>query len=244
MMDMSLELKLEEKNKGYKKISEEIINKYNLEAESIVLDGYKKAEKIKNDANIEIEAEVQRILNKAEKIESGRKNKIISSVEIDIRRTILLKRNEIIENILEKVIEELKNFVNNSPEYKNYLLNYIEQGLITVANVKDTQIENKRTEAIKFCTDMKLNQENIIDEEFEINIFVNPRDKKNLSPKETEILKKKCHHNLKIIEDDNIIGGAKIITSDNTISFENTIRNRLEQRRTDIITKISDILWA
>ena len=243
-MNMVTDLDLKKMDSGYEKIIDEVIQKFRKEAEDIVLEGYKKAQKIKEDANVETQNEVERILNKAKKIESGKKNKIISSLEIELRRKILLKKNEIIEDILKKSIEKLKDFTKNSPRYKYYLLHFIEQGVKTVYHSKKAQIENKRTEVVKFCIDMKLNQENIVNEDFGIIIYINEADKKYLTDNEINEFKKKYINNLEIKIDKNIIGGARIVTSDNSILFENTLRNRLEQRKTDIITKITDILWA
>ncbi|NHI90971.1 MAG: hypothetical protein EAX96_00625 [Candidatus Lokiarchaeota archaeon] len=241
---MTVNLELEKLDEGYKKIFNEVIQKFNKEAEDIILEGYKKAKKIKDDAKAEIENEVERILNKAKKIESGKKNKIISSLEIDLRRNTLLKKNEIIEDILNQVIERLKEFSKNNPRYKHYLLHFIEQAIDTVLKVKLAQIETKRTEVIKFCEAMNLNQENIVKEDFGILIYINENDKKYLTDKEINEYKNKYYKNIKIEIDNNIIGGARIVTSDNSILFENTLKNRLEQRKTDIIRKISDILWG
>ena len=237
------EMKLKFKNAGFEQIYMEVIQKINLEAEKIIESGLIKANKLKKEMEKEIDGEVEGILNKARKIAKSRKNKLISSNEIEIKRINLLKRNEFIQKSIDQAIKELKTFQLNNLDYKKYLLNFIKQGIETVYSFKKSQLENKMDEINKFLCEMKISSQ-IQTDEIDIIIQVNERDKQILTKNEIINLISNYKISIDFKINNDIIGGAIISTSDETVILNNTFMERLNSKKLSIIEKISDIFWV
>ena len=224
-------------------IYNEILNIIKNEADSIIQEGNEKANSIKESMKKEYQEEIDEIIERGEEIATVRKNRIISSSEIEIRRINLTKKNEIIEDILQKGLEELIKFRKNDPNYKRYLLKFIRQGIDSVYPFKKSQLEGQMDEIYKFCTTMKLSTDSVDIEEVQLVIEVNDEDIKILTADELKKLRKKFKVKLTIEKNNSIIGGAIIRTSDNSVIYNNTFNERLERKKFSMIEKLTDIFW-
>jgi len=114
------------------KEAEEIINKAQLEAEKILEEAKREAERRKNE-----------ILKKGEKEAEMIKNKIIAEAKLEVRKKILMKKEELIE----KAIKKLKEDVMKLPEKENYrdlLIKLIVDGAVAVDSEEVVVDLNKR----------------------------------------------------------------------------------------------------
>lgn len=235
--------KISKADKNSQNLQDEILKIIKNEAELIIKEANEKANSIKNSMKKEYQEEIKEIIERGEDIATVRKNRIISSSEIEIRRINLTKKNEIIENALQRGLDELIKFRQNDPNYKRYLLKFIRQGIDSVYPFKKSQIEGQMDEIYKFCTTMKINTDSIDSEEVQIVIEINQEDEHILTEEELIKLTKKFNLKLSVEINNSIIGGAIIRTSDNSVIYNNTFNERLERKKFTIIEKITDIFW-
>jgi len=229
---------------GNKNVYAEVIQQIKKDTDKIRLESENKAGSLRKSMEEEIEEKIQNILKKAKKIAELRKNRIISTSEIEIRRINLSKKHEIIEAFIKQALNELKNYAQTKSKYKEYLLKFIKQGIESVYSFKSNQIESKMDEIFKFFCQMKINPENIDRDKVDIVIYINERDQKYLTTKELNKYVDRYHVKISIKIKNTILGGVIISTSDQSVLFNNTFTERLTRNKFDIIRRTSDIFWG
>ena len=114
------------------KEAEEIINKAKMEAEKILEEAKKEAEKRRNE-----------ILKKGEKEAEMIKNRIIAEAKLEVRKKILMKKEELIEKAVKKLKEELIK-VPERENYRDLLVKLIVDGVVAVGSEEVVVDLNKR----------------------------------------------------------------------------------------------------
>ena len=223
----------------YNKMMEEIEIEITKELKETKL----KAEDIKASILKESKVEEKRIIEKAKKIARIRQNKAKSLVEMEVKRKNLTRRYELIQKILDMSLMEMENFAINNPNYSKYLIHYIRQGVDSVFHLKTLQIKNQIERIQKFYSDMRINPKECIDETLDIIIIINQRDEKFINDGFLKELMKKYGINFKLEFQDSILGGAIIKTSDNSTSYDSSFKGRLNNLRSELISKVSRKLW-
>ncbi|MHA1785714.1 MAG: V-type ATP synthase subunit E [Candidatus Helarchaeota archaeon] len=231
------------KMENVENVYDEIIQEIKKETDKIISEGKKKARFLRRQMEEETEKEVKIILDKAKKVAELRRKKILSMNEIEIKRINLTKKNQIIEDVLQKALDKLKEFAETNPNYKNYLIKYCKQGIERVYSFKLSQIENQYDEITKFIYKMKISCIEIDKENIEIFLHVNERDKKFITEDVLKSLMETYKVKISLKFNNKIIGGVIISTSDESVLMNNTFQERLKINRFDIIQKIADIFW-
>jgi len=233
-------------NEKYEKINEiynSILENYESEARF-------ELEKIKSEANLlkssiinEGREKEDKLINDAKRLANLKKVAAKSAVKLEVKRKNLLNKYNLIENILDISVLEMKKFSECNPNYRVYLLNYIEQGIEKVYNRKSSQIDIKTEKIKKFYSEMLLDPCQIEYNPIEILIIINEKDRKFITNEYLERMMTKYDISLRIEFDNQIIGGVIVKTEDESIACDSTFIQRLKTKRPEIISWISNKIW-
>ena len=126
---------------------DEIISKIredaNREAEKIKDEAQIEANKILEDAKKEAEKRKNEILKKGEKEAEMIKNRIIAEAKLEVRKKMLMKREELIEKAVKKLKEDLIKLPEKE-DYSTLLFKLIIEGIIAVGEEEIILDLNKR----------------------------------------------------------------------------------------------------
>jgi len=197
---------------------------------------------VKNSIMKEIIEEKDMIIEKAKKIAKNRVNKEKALIELEVNRKNLLKKYEFVQKVLEISLLEMKNFSKSSPIYHDYLLHFIKKGVESIYRLKIIKVKNEIENINKFYSQMHLHMKKPVEEKIEICIIVNKKDEKFITKEFLNELSK--DFGIKIKLDNHIIGGAIIKVSDDSASYDNTFNGRLNYKRNELISKISETIWT
>lgn len=136
---------------GLASIANEILDDVKKESEKIIRDAETKAAEILSDAKTEAESRRFSLLTNAKKKSELEQKKMQSLVQIEIRNTLLQVKENYINDVFDKVLTRLKQFV-ESDSYPSCLLALIEEAakkidsdqLVVYVNSKDHKLLKKR----------------------------------------------------------------------------------------------------
>ena len=128
---------------GVDEIIPKIREDANREAEKIKDEAQIEANKILEDAKKEAEKRKNEILKKGEKEAEMIKNRIIAEAKLEVRKKMLMKREELIEKAVKKLKEDLIKLPEKE-DYSTLLFKLIIEGIIAVGEEEIILDLNKR----------------------------------------------------------------------------------------------------
>jgi V/A-type H+-transporting ATPase subunit E len=140
---------------GLASIADEILEDVKTESEKIIRDAETKAEEILRDAKTEAESSRSRLLTGAKEKAELEQKKMQSLTQIEIRNMQLQVKENYINDVLDKVLARLKQFV-ESDSYPSCLLNLIEEAANKIDSEKPVVYVNSK--------DQKLLKKGMLDE--------------------------------------------------------------------------------
>lgn len=151
--------------KGLENIIDKIKGEAKEEAEKIINKAEEEKREILENSNAKAKAEADRIINRAEIDSEGILKRAKSSKELQARDKILKAKQDKIDEVLRKVLEELKNLSNE--DFINYVKNSIEG--IDISKDAVLKVPERYKDAIeKANLGFKISDENV-DEGFTLN---------------------------------------------------------------------------
>jgi V/A-type H+-transporting ATPase subunit E len=121
---------------GLAEIANEILEDIKKESEKIIRDAETKAAKILKDAKIEAENRHLKLLGEAKEKSELEQKKMKSLTQIEIRNKWLQVKENYINDVFDKALARIKQFV-ESDSYSSYLLEFIEE---TVKKIDSDQL--------------------------------------------------------------------------------------------------------
>lgn len=149
-----------------------------------------------------IEKEKREYAEKKIEVEKQKNDKRISQKKGQIKKDIMLKRNELFNELIDDITYKLREFVNND-EYKEYLKNSLEKTLIELNSENDIEVQ-------------------ISESDIKNKKYIKDIIKENGFKEE----------NINIIESDgDIIGGVILIDKNNRISLDISLLEKLNESK-------------
>lgn len=204
---------------GLDKILERINEKAEKQREEILEEARQKAEDKKSEGREEAELEKEKIIQKGKQEADREKRRIIANAQAKVRRKELETREELIQEAFENARKELSKLKNDEEEYQDILEDLIKSGGITVGGGKLRALVSED------------------DEELLSNKLVKNLEKeiKNETGKETSI---KVEPEL-----EDSCGGVIVEKGDGSVRCDNTFEARLSRMKSEIRTKIAEVLF-
>lgn len=203
---------------GLESIIEQIEDRVEEERESVLDEARKEAEEKKSSGEKEAEKEKEKILEEGKSEADRISRRITANARREAGQKKLEVREEVIQEVFDKVEEELADF-KGCEEYNEVLKDLIIQGGITVGG-GDLEV------LILEEDEEKISKDELEDMKEEIS---------NETGKDTSL------EILTELEKED--GGAIVRKSDGSVSCNNTFKARLDRQRSSIRSKIAGILF-
>ncbi len=203
---------------GLENIIGRIEEKAEEEQESILEEARKKAEEIKSSGEKEAEKEKEKILEKGKSEADRIHRRTLANARRETRQKKLRVKEEVIEDVFEKVQDELAD-LQDEEEYNEILKDLIIRGGVTVGG-GELEVDLLEEDEEKISED---ELEDIKDE-------ISDKTGKDTSLEIMTNLEKSK-------------GGAIVRKSDGSVSCNNTFEARLNRMKSSIRPKIADILF-
>ncbi len=184
------------------------------EADKILGEAKKRAEELRMYTEKQVESILREAEEKARSQSEAIKKKVLSGVEIEVKRKFLYLKEKIFSEVLSRVKEEFKNLI-QTPSYRTVLLNWIVEAAVGLG-VAEAIVSTSK------------NEEHLIDEE------LLRRAEKQVS----DILGKNVK--LRLSRNSGTQQGIVITASDGRTAFNNQVATRLLRYQ----RKIRDLIYT